>query len=91
MAGAGSRVRLDLNSLSSRTPFFRLQSGELKQVVASLRRLSQLDWDTLYRHTGFQWEAVAHVKAPNASRVLLATPESTYSSAGVTATATSFG
>lgn len=69
MAGAGSRVRLDLDSPEFQDAFSRLQSGELKQVVASLRRLSQLDWDTLYHHTGFQWEAVAHVKAPNASRV----------------------
>lgn len=69
MAGAGSRVRLDLNSPVFQDVFFGLQPDELKQVVASLRRLSRLDWNTLYRHTGFQWEAVLHIEAPNGSRV----------------------
>ncbi len=69
MAAAGSRVRLDLNSPEFQDVFFRLGATELKQVVASLRRLRELDWNTLYRHTGFHWEAIEHVKAPNGARV----------------------
>ncbi len=34
-----------------------------RHVVASLRRLRELDWPGLYRHPGFQWEAVRHLKA----------------------------
>jgi hypothetical protein len=45
--------------------FFRLELSELKQVVGSLWRLCELDWNTLYRHTGFQWEAVRHIRTPN--------------------------
>ena len=45
--------------------FFRLELAELKQVVASLRRLRALEWNVLYRHPGFQWEAVRHLRAPN--------------------------
>ncbi len=48
---------------------FRLELTELKQIVASLRRLRELRWNTLYRHTGFRWEAIAHVKAPNGAKV----------------------
>ena len=69
MAAAGSRVRLDLNSPEFQDVLFRLESAELKQVVGSLRRLRQLDWDALYRHTGFRWEAIEHVKAPNGAKV----------------------
>ena len=69
MAVAGSRVRLDLNSPESQEVLFRLELVELKQVVGSLRRLRELDWDTLYRHTGFRWEAIEHVKAPNGAKV----------------------
>ena len=65
MSGAASRVRLDLNSPEFQDVFFRLEAAELKQVVASLRRLTELDWNSLYRHTGFQWEAIRHIKAPN--------------------------
>ena len=69
MTGAGSRIRLDLNSPEFQDIFFRLQVEELKQVVASLRRLRELDWNRLYRHTGFRWEAIEHLKAPNGAKV----------------------
>ena len=69
MTGAGSRIRLDLNSPEFQDIFFRLQVEDLKQVVASLRRLRELDWNSLYRHTGFRWEVIEHLKAPNGAKV----------------------
>ena len=33
-------------------------------MIAPLRRLHELDWTTLFRHTGFHWEAIEHLKAP---------------------------
>ena len=65
MPAADSRVRLDLNSPEFQEVSFRLELTELKQVVASLRRLRTLEWNALYRHPGFQWEAVRHLRAPN--------------------------
>ena len=65
MAVHGSRVKLDLNSPEFQDVFFRLETAELRQIVSALRRLRDLDWDTLYRHTGFKWEAVRHIRAPN--------------------------
>ena len=69
MAPAGNRVRLDLNSPDFQDVLFRLEIEELKQVIAALRRLRELDWATLYRHTGFHWEAIEHLKAPNGAKV----------------------
>lgn len=69
MAAAGSRVRLDLNSPEFQDVLFRLESAELKQVVASLSRLRQIDWNTLYQQTGFRWEAMQHLRAPNGAGV----------------------
>ena len=69
MAAAPSRVRLDLNSPEFQEIFFRLESTELKQVAAALRRLRELDWNTLYRHPGFHWEAIEHLRAPNGAAV----------------------
>lgn len=65
MPAADSRVRLDLNSPEFQEVFFRLELAELKQVVISLRRLRALEWNGLYRHPGFKWEAVRHLRAPN--------------------------
>ena len=69
MAAAGSHLRLDLNSPEFQDVFLRLETVELKQVVASLRRLSELDWAEIYRHTGYQWEAIQHLKASNGASV----------------------
>jgi hypothetical protein len=69
VAGGADRVRLDLNSPVFQDVFFRLEVGELKQVVAGLRRLAELDWTSIYRHTGFRWEAIDHLKAPNGAKV----------------------
>ena len=62
-------MRLDLNSPEFQKVFFRLEAGELRQVVAGLRRLLGLQWSDLYRHTGFRWEVIEHLQAPNAAKV----------------------
>ena len=69
MPGAPRKVRLDLNSPEFQDIFFSLEVVDLKQVVASLRRLRAMEWNDLYRHPGFQWEAVNHLKAPNDTKV----------------------
>jgi hypothetical protein len=69
VAAVGSRIRLDVNSPEFLDVFFGLEATELKQVVASLRRLREYDWNTLYRHTGFRWEAIDHLNAPNGAKV----------------------
>jgi hypothetical protein len=58
-----------LNGPEFQEVLFALQADELKQVVASLRRLRELDWNSLYRHTGFRWEAIEHLRAPNGGKV----------------------
>ena len=65
MAAGSSRAKLDLNSPEFQDVFFRLELSQLKQVVGSLRRLRELDWSAIYRHTGFQWEAIRHIATPN--------------------------
>jgi hypothetical protein len=69
VAAGAKRIRLDLNSPEFQDVFFRLEAAELRQAVASLRRLSELDWSAIYRHTGFQWEAIKHLTAPNGAGV----------------------
>ena len=69
VSAAPRGIRLDLNSPGFQEVLFRLEVAELKQVVTSLRRLRELDWNRLYRHTGFHWEAIEHLKAPNNAKV----------------------
>ena len=65
MPAGSNRVKLDLNGPEFQEVFFRLELSDPKQVVGSLRRLRELDWNTVYRHTGFEWEAIRHVRTPN--------------------------
>jgi hypothetical protein len=67
--GGSEKVRLDLDNPEFQDVFCRLAVNELEQVVASLRRLRELDWNTLYRHTGFQWEHIGHLKGPGGATV----------------------
>ena len=69
MAAAAKRVRLDLNNPEFQDVFFRLEQEDLKQVVAALRRLRDLDWNSLYRHTGFRWEAIGYVNVGRGGKV----------------------
>ena len=69
MPAAHSRIRLDLNNPEFQEMLFRLEATELKQVIASLRRLRELPWTEFYRHKGFHWEAIEHLKAPNDANV----------------------
>jgi hypothetical protein len=69
VAAAHSRVRLDVNSPEFQDVLFQLESAELKEVIASLRRLSRLEWNALYRHAGFHWEAIEHLRAPNGANI----------------------
>ena len=68
MPVAHSRIRLDLNNPEFQQVLFQLETAELKQVVTSLRRLRELEWTEFYRHKGFHWEAIEHLKAPNGAR-----------------------
>jgi hypothetical protein len=69
VAAGANRIRLDLNSPEFLDVFLRLEVADLKQVVSALERLRQLDWTTLYRHPGFHWEAIEHLKGPDDATV----------------------
>jgi hypothetical protein len=62
---ADDRIRLDLNTPEFQAVFFRLEAEDLRQVVSALRRLTDLSWPALYRHTGFRWEAIEQIKGPS--------------------------
>jgi hypothetical protein len=63
-----NRVLLDLNSPAFLGVLFALEAAELKQVAATLRRLMGMEWKAVYSHTGFKWEALDHIRAPNGAK-----------------------
>ncbi|WP_058555578.1 hypothetical protein [Thiohalocapsa sp. ML1] len=55
---AAKRVLLDLNFPAFQADLFNLDVSELKPVLKTLRKLRGLDWPTLYRDHGLNWEQI---------------------------------
>jgi hypothetical protein len=64
------RVRLDLNSPSFLEVFLRLERQELAQVAKALDRLRNLEWNNAYQGSGFNWEAIERLKAPDGATTI---------------------
>lgn len=55
---ASGRVRLDLNSPTFQRQLFSLKKDQQHGVLLTLRKLSEMSWDQVYRDSGLRWEAV---------------------------------
>lgn len=61
---ATERIRLDLNDPEFQEDLFRLPKPDQISVLSTLRRLSQMTWDQVYRDPGLRWEAVKSRTGP---------------------------
>ncbi|MDQ2731817.1 MAG: hypothetical protein M3Y56_09180 [Armatimonadota bacterium] len=66
---ADERVRLDLNNVVFQQTLFGLPREDQTRVLQTLRKLSQMTWDEVYRDTGMRWEAIASRKGPHGGRL----------------------
>lgn len=59
-----SKVRLDLNNPVFQETLFRLEKAEQHAMISTLRKVSELTWDQLYRDQGLKWEAIYSRNGP---------------------------
>ena len=52
------KVRLDLNSPVFQEKLFSLQKSDQTATLSTLRKLSEMYWDQVYRDPGLKWEAI---------------------------------
>ena len=64
-----ARIVLDLNSPIFQEHWFSLERQEALAVVATLRKIRQLEWDQLYRDKGLRWEAILSRTGPSGQRL----------------------
>ncbi len=64
-----ARILLDLNNPFFQGNWFSLERTEALAVLATLRKLGQLEWEQLYRDKGLRWEAILSRKGPEGVRV----------------------
>lgn len=62
-------VRLDLNSPQFQEQLFSLSKLDQRAVLTTLKKLSSMTWDQLYRDPGLRWEAILSKAGPNGGRL----------------------
>ena len=67
--GEFRRVRLDLNDSEFQRDLFNLQKEQQSAVLGTLRKISQMTWEQVYRDSGLQWEAVHSRLGPGGARL----------------------
>ncbi len=63
------RVRLDLNNPSFQRGLFSLPKSEQLLVLGTLRKLSEMSWDQVYKDKGLKWELIYSKVGPNGKRL----------------------
>jgi hypothetical protein len=52
-------VRLDLNNLVFQRSLFALTKDQQRTVLTTLRKISEMTWEQVYRDAGLKWEQIA--------------------------------
>jgi len=64
-----ARVLLDLNNPLFQETWFSLDRPEILAVIATLRKIRQLEWEQLYRDPRLRWEAILSGSGPRGQRI----------------------
>jgi hypothetical protein len=62
-------IQLDLNNPRFQTDFFKLEKHEAYAMMKTFRKLSQLEWDDIYRDSGLNWEAIQSRTGDDGERI----------------------
>ncbi len=62
-------VLLDLNNPAFQETWFALEREESLAVLATLRRISHMEWQHLYTDRGVRWEAILSRPGPGGERI----------------------
>ncbi len=64
-----SHVLLDLNNPKFQQQLFGLSKNEQRSVLLTLRKLSNMTWEQVYRDAGLNWEAILSYCGPQGERL----------------------
>ena len=69
MSRGKGRVQLDLNSPVFQRHLFGLEKDQQRAVLTTLRKLSEMTWDQVYRDPGLKWELISSQTGPEGEPV----------------------
>jgi len=64
-----SKLKLDLNNPVFQKQLFKLPKEKQISVIVSLRKLSEMTWEQVYKDAGIKWEAIISRSGPNGERL----------------------
>jgi hypothetical protein len=64
-----SRILLDLNNPIFQQDLFGLTKSEVIAVLKTLRKVSQLTWEQLYKDQGLKWEMIRSKQGENGEKL----------------------
>ena len=64
-----ARILLDLNNPVFQEGLFSLEREEALAVLATLKKIHQMDWDQLHHNRGLRWEAILSRTGPAGKRI----------------------
>jgi len=64
-----TKIKIDLNNPDFQKDLFFLQKNEQLALIKTLRKISNLNWDELYRDQGLKWEAIISKTTKNNNRI----------------------
>ena len=62
-------IRLDLNNPTFQRQLFDLPKQEQRSVLTTLKKLSRMTWQQVYRDSGLKWEAILSKPGPGGRRL----------------------
>lgn len=64
-----ANILLDLNSLVLQKDLFSLSKEDAYSVLNTLKKISKMDWELLYRYQGLKWELIYSKKGNNGENI----------------------
>ena len=69
MSGKPGEVQLDLNNPVFQRQLFELTKEQQRNVLTTLRKLSEMTWVQVYQDRGLKWESILSRSGPRGERL----------------------
>jgi hypothetical protein len=69
LSSHAKRLQLDLNNPEFQEQLFALEKDSQRSVLSTLRKLSKMTWEGVYRDAGLKWEALVSKVGPHGGRL----------------------
>ena len=63
------KIKIDLNNPYFQQELFSLEKHELSSLIGTLKKISRLTWEELYKDHGLKWEKISSKKLSTGEQI----------------------